>query len=49
MGHWSSEKQKELEEALAASKERLDKPQLTKVDGLALPYVEMVMDYGKKV
>ncbi|CAG9119227.1 unnamed protein product [Plutella xylostella] len=46
LGHWTVEKQKEFETATASTPGTEEKPRLTKVDGVSLPYVEMVMEHG---
>ncbi|XP_052756040.1 endoplasmic reticulum lectin 1 isoform X2 [Galleria mellonella] len=46
LGHWSMEKQVKLESDMKAAQETKELPKTTKVEGLALPYVEMVFDEG---
>lgn len=47
LGHWSIDKQMKLEADIKAAQENKETPNTTKVDGAALPYVEMAMDDGK--
>ncbi|XP_063360142.1 endoplasmic reticulum lectin 1 isoform X1 [Cydia amplana] len=46
LGHWSMDKQTKLEEQAKVPQESMAPPRTTKVEGLVLPYVEMVMDEG---
>ncbi|XP_049868358.1 endoplasmic reticulum lectin 1 isoform X2 [Pectinophora gossypiella] len=46
LGHWGIDKQMKLENEMKAAKEAKALPKTTKVEGTALPYVEMVMEDG---
>ncbi|KAI8422737.1 hypothetical protein MSG28_006496 [Choristoneura fumiferana] len=46
LGHWSIEKQAKLDEVAKIAQESRATPPTTKVEGMALPYVELVMDEG---
>ncbi|XP_004929447.1 endoplasmic reticulum lectin 1 isoform X1 [Bombyx mori] len=46
LGYWSSEKQAKLEAEMKAAQESKQIPKTTKVEGVALPNVEIVMDDG---
>lgn len=46
LGHWSIEKQAKLDEDAKLVQESGATPPTTKVEGMALPYVELVMDEG---
>ncbi|XP_059055474.1 endoplasmic reticulum lectin 1 isoform X2 [Achroia grisella] len=46
LGHWNTAKQVKLESDIKAAQETKELPKTTKVEGLNLPYVEMVLDEG---
>ncbi|KAM3963742.1 endoplasmic reticulum lectin 1 isoform 2-T2 [Aphomia sociella] len=46
LGHWSSDKQMKLESDMSAAQETKESPKTTKVEGLTLPYVEMLLEDG---
>ncbi|KAI8422741.1 hypothetical protein MSG28_006500 [Choristoneura fumiferana] len=46
LGHWSIEKQAKLDEVAKIAQESRATPPTTKVEGMALPYVELVMEEG---
>ncbi|XP_026732359.1 endoplasmic reticulum lectin 1 isoform X1 [Trichoplusia ni] len=46
LGHWNTEKHAKLEEQVKAAQESKDPYRTTKVDGVKLPAVEMILDEG---
>ncbi|XP_013185274.1 endoplasmic reticulum lectin 1 isoform X2 [Amyelois transitella] len=46
LGHWNTQRQKKLEEEMIAAMEKKEPFKTTKVEGITLPYVEMLFEEG---